>query len=685
MKMSRARRRKLQRMRNGEQLHKGQKLTTAVFAAAVVANTAVGANAATLTVLQNINSDFDYMQSHLSNIIALDQAKIYLSEAVTNAGNAENDYTEAVKQLGDAVLNYDEAVENHRLAVENVQSVREQLVEARNNRISLTKSALASQQAVAEYLPTWYEAQSILQQRVDVRDAAVINAPAGVRTARAGAAMSAADADLAAWIEQAWNEVGFENSHLSQIEDKVNGVSSTGNADADAQAQSEAAAYEEYLSDLDAQVDEAQSYFDSVSEYLDELKSYQQEAEEAEADARREVIELEMELTQAENDELAAQGDVETAYNDQREANVLRFESLVERNNTREDISDAQYALDNFGAGTGMSKSFEYYNWQGAANGHQLYNETSFYTSNGKNELSISNAYVISHTGAENGDMDGFTDTTVSAMHNNKHPLYDVRYGLDINLPTGESRTHTNASVPDFLARVTRLGEGWNFTPRLEVTRHVDKYTDWTWRTSYAFRGSYDDDYDDPNSTVNPGNIWNNELEYLHTDMTTQYMIKLQYGRTDKTSISNSTTHYNYTDGDGWTGQAYYRHWFTKKDSWGAYTNWTFDGASTYDTEDINGNGIHRLYYGAGWFHQFDEKRQMRLFANWLRSMGSSYDPITRTSHASGRRFSVSLGYDWRMDDRNSLSLDLERAVLRQEGGANYHSWGIVLGYNRSF
>ena len=72
-----------------------------------------------------------------------------------------------------------------------------------------------------------------------------------------------------------------------------------------------------------------------------------------------------------------------------------------------------------------------------------------------------------------------------------------LKYGLDINLPTGESRTHANAVVPDGVARFSRLGEGWNVTPRLEVTKHLDKYTDVTWRTGYSFRGSYADSWDD--------------------------------------------------------------------------------------------------------------------------------------------------------------------------------------------
>ena len=94
---------------------------------------------------------------------------------------------------------------------------------------------------------------------------------------------------------------------------------------------------------------------------------------------------------------------------------------------------------------------------------------------------------------------------------------------------------------------------------------------------------------------------------------------------------------------------------------------------------------VHCHHYGGGWFHRFDDRRQLRLFANWLRAEGAAYDPLTRQSYSSGRRFSVSLGYDWRLDDRNSLSLDVERAVMRQQGDANYRAWGVMMSYNRSF
>ena len=348
----------------------------------------------------------------------------------------------------------------------------------------------------------------------------------------------------------------------------------------------------------------------------------------------------------------------------------------------------ARFGLLHFGEGMGAQKSLEYYSWQGpeGRSGHQLYSGNSFYWSKNHYDFSLSNAYVMSNTGLAGGEMSGLTDTSLTAMYTNKHPVYDVRYGLEVNLPTGSSRTNNNAVVPDYLARVSRLGEGWNFMPRLEVVRHLDKYTSMTWRGSYSFRGAYEEDYDGLTGNMHPGNQWTNELEYLHTDKKTHYMLKFQYtNNSDKSSISGTANDYSFTEGDGLGVRGYYRSWFTPKDSWGAYGAYTFDGGTAYDNGLAPGSGVHRLYYGAGYFHQFDSKRQLRLFANWLRADGESYDPLTRLTSASGRRFSVSLGYDWRMDDKNSLSLDMERGILRQQGDANYRSWGVMLNYNRSF
>ncbi len=685
MRMTRARHRRMLR-RKAPGYHKGKRIAAGVLIG-MSAALPMKAQAA-LTVLQDIKSDFDYMEDSYANIKALDAAKEYVAEAESNVALAQQALLEAEEACLEAAGNLSQAQDSQKEAQNAVADAQQELQDARSRRVELTKQAIVAQQAVADYLPTWYEAQAELQQRVDVQEAASWNRPSGA-AGYGSSDMSESEAQRAQWIAQAWAEAGYESNRLPEIEARFSGAGDSADAEAAAAAQAEVDAYWEHMAELESATDSAREYFDDVSEQLDNLKAQQQEAEEAEAEARQEVLQLETELGQ--NQQGLREADLELANSQQevQEAAVNKQQANDDLEAAIQDMVQAKYSLQHFGEGIGVQKTMEYYSWQGAGNrsGHQLYSGNSFYWSRNNYEFTLSNGTVMSNTGLENGNMSGLTDTTISAMYTNKHPVFDVKYGLEINLPTGSSRVHPNAIVPDFLARVSRLSEGWNFTPRVDVTKHIGKYTSWHWRSSYSLRGSYEEEYDTGIGTMDPGDQWSTELEFLHTDAWQQYMLRLQYINNDNKSVIRGLgTDNSFVEGDNLNARAYGRFWFAPKDSWALYTIWSLDKAAVYENADYAaGSGIHRLYYGAGYYHQFDEKRQLRIFGNWMRSTGEAYDPLTRQSYASGRRFSVSLGYDWRMDDRNSLSLDVERAVLRQQGDANYRSWGIMLNYNRSF
>ena len=689
MRLSRRKKRKLILRQKKSDCKYIKCLGAAIYSGLVVAVPLAG-SASSLTVLQDVESDFAVMAGHIENIRALDMAKAYVAETAQQAEQANVNLQEARQALQESVENLQQAQENLAAAEAQAEENKKALEAAKKLRKELTAQAIASQQAVADYLPVWYEAQAELQHKVDVLDAYSYNAPAGAASA-GSSGRSSSDIQRAQWIEQAWREAGYDNSHLPEIERRLAELesgaadSTSSNDDAAAEAQDRIDAYWARRDELQEQADEARDEFDAVSEELDQLKEQCRDAEEAEAEARRDVLELETELTQSQNDLKSSQADWETSKDDRQEASKAVYDAMRDRDEALAEHSRAKLALKHFGDGMGISRNLEYYNWQGSQNGHQLYSGSSFYWSHAHGEIGVSTGRVVSHTGLSDGAISGITDTTVSAAYTNKHQEMDVKYGLDINLPTGESRTHANAVVPDGVARFSRLGEGWNVTPRLEVTKHLDKYTDVTWRTGYSFRGSYADSWDDMSSRIKPGNQWSNELEYLHTDDVNEYMLQLQYVHNNQARQSGDINNYDFREGDGITGRAYWRHWCNARDGWGAYTDWSYDQGTSYDGIDMEGSGIHRLYYGGGWYHKFDNRRQLRLLANWMRSDGSSYDPLTKQSYNSGRRFSVSLGYEWRMDDRNSVAVDLEHYVLRQQGEANYHGWGAVLSWNRSF
>lgn len=690
MRMSRVKRRQFKLQQKREQLY-CRKKAAAVVLAGLTAGAPLKADAVTFTVLHNIHGDFDYMENNLARIKNLDLAEFYAGEAAKNMSLAQYYLDEAKMVCHAAAENLRMAKENQRQAETWVKELEASLTEARENRIQLTERAIATQQALADYLPVWYSAQAELQKRKDVRQAAVMEISEwGVETTGSTAVMkSQQERQRAEWIEAAWEEAGFENNRLPDLEMQFEGLETGGETITGGhmylRKKQMAEAYWKRMAELDAYVGEAQEYFDSVSSHLDQLKEICRATEEQESEARRWITEMEIELDKNRQYALNYRRDVEICQEEQLKANKAYFQVMVARNDSVEAASEAEAALQHFGDWSGAQKTLEYYTWRGAARGHQFYTANSYYWSGCQRELFVSNADVYSDTGLPDGEMNGFTDTQVTGMYTNKHPVYDVKYGLSVNLPTGESRLHNNAVVPDYLARVSRLGEGWNFTPRLEVTRHIDKYTDLKWRSAYSFRGSYADSLDDLTSVVNPGDFWSNELEYIHTDDKKQYMMRLWYTHSGQSFLSGAVNNYSFQDGDGLAGMGYYRNWFTPRDSWGAYMICSFDQAVDYDDGSTGGAGLHRLYGGVGWFHQFDARRQLRLFANWLRLEGDAYEPLTKQVYSSGKRFSVSMSYDWRMDDKDSLSIDLERAVMQQHGAAGYEGWGVMVSYNRGF
>ena len=682
MRMTRARHLRMLR-RQAPEYHKGRRIAAGVLLGMSAAMPMKGQ--AAMTVLQDIKSEFDYMEGSFANIKALDAAKEYVQQAENNVKLSRKYLQEAEKDCLEADQRRDEALESQKQAHKAASDSARQLQEARKRRTELTRAAIAAQQAVADYLPTWYEAQAELQHRADVLEAVSWNMPSGA-AGYGSSAMSESDAQRAQWIARAWEEAGYANSSLPEIEAQFGDLAGSTESEA---AQAELSAYWAHMAELEEAAESARDYFDIVSDKLDSLKDQRQEAEDAEAEARQEVLSLETQL--GENQQYLREASLAAADAELyvQEAQNNRQQSAKDLDASILELEQAKYSLQHFGEGMGIQRTLEYYSWQGDRNvrGYQLYSGNAFYKAWKNYEFTLSNGMVMSDTGLENGNMSGLTDTAISFMYTNRHPVFDVKYGLEINLPTGSSRVHPHAIVPDYLARVSRLSEGWNLTPRVDVAWHIDKYTAWHWRSSYSLRGAYEEEYDAGIATMDPGDRWSTQLEFLHTDAWQQYMLKLEYVNNDNKSVIRGFGNENsFVEGDSLNAGAYGRFWFTPKDSWALYSIWSLDKAAVYaDSALAPGSGIHRLYYGAGYYHRFDEKRQLRLFGNWMHSGGEAYDPLLRQSYSGARRFSICLGYDWRMDDASSLSLDVERAVLHQQADADYRTWGIMLNYNRSF
>ena len=109
--------------------------------------------------------------------------------------------------------------------------------------------------------------------------------------------------------------------------------------------------------------------------------------------------------------------------------------------------------------------------------------------------------------GLPDGSVTGFTDTTLSGYYRLAIGALEVRAGLDLDLPTGQSslKSRDLAAVQDEdLALLERFGEGFDVNPTLSVYRSFGIVGIGA-GVGYLYRGSYDRTQDFVNDDLDPG------------------------------------------------------------------------------------------------------------------------------------------------------------------------------------
>jgi hypothetical protein len=109
---------------------------------------------------------------------------------------------------------------------------------------------------------------------------------------------------------------------------------------------------------------------------------------------------------------------------------------------------------------------------------------------------------------AASASISGFTDTTVSGYYRLRVGGADIRFGLDMDLPTGVSSLKTRdlpAVQDEDLVALQRFGEGFDVNPTVIVYKN---FGDWGvgGGIGYLWTGEYDPTEDIPSDDFNPGN-----------------------------------------------------------------------------------------------------------------------------------------------------------------------------------
>lgn len=643
----------------------------AAACAVYLAGAAHSVYAASHDTLHDVPGYLSYMMNVEGEIRSYHAAVDALAQAKIDLANARHNLDEARAAKADAAQNLELVGRNLRAAEDHLAAVRIALGVAEEESAARTREAIAAQQAEADYAPTVYAQRTQMEGLY-----AQANALAGV--SGGGSDASARRAEVVARV---LDEVGYEQNRIVDAQIMVEAALAGGVSG----VQDNSAAFVA----ISAQVDAAQARLDAVESQFDALITAREAAEDAERDARERVADYQQEIAASEADLTQLRSDRVEAENYDAATKKWTDEAVRDEAAAVEQLARSEHDLKYLGEGRGYQTGAEYYAWHGERAGHQFYLPLSYFarTHAGKTKLDygLSTGYVKSSTGFENGSVSGWTDTQLSVTLRNEKPVNRISYGFGLNIPTGQSRFARYAVVPESLARFTDFGAGWQYIPSIEVVHIITERDRLTGRISYAIRGGYDYSKEVPGAHVSPGNIFSQEVEYLHAGEKKQNMVQLYHNSTsraeqdavdvDRRIISGKN---NYRDGDDWELRYFHNQKVSKKDEVRFYAIYALTEAAS----GIASQSVARQYYGLGLRHRVSDKLAWLAMAHYARVNNTS-DPLRTALNTGGgfRRTSLVGGVEWKLSERQNFTFQLERFVRSDDGGFGYNGWAFTLWY----
>ena len=634
-----------------------------------------GAMAASHDTLHDVPGYFSYMSNVEGEIRSYHAAVDGLAQAKADLENARTNLAEARAATADAAKNLVLVGQNLRAAEDHLAAVRTALAVAEEASAARTAEAIAAQQAEADYAPQVY-AQRAQVNALSAQESRLTDTGTG----------SAAGSRRAEVVARVLREVGYEQNRIVDAQIMVEAALAGGSAGTGAEGGTT------QIDAISAQLTAAQAALDAVEAHFDELTAAREMAEDAERDARELVADYQQELTASTADLTQLQSDRVEAENYDREARAWASEAARDEVTAQKQLAQSEHELKYLGEGKGYQTGLEYYAWHGDHAGHQLYLPFSYFarTHAGKTKLDygLSTGYVKSDTGYENGSVSGWTDTQLSVTLRNEKPINRVYYGFGVSVPTGQSRFARYAVVPESLAPFTDFGAGWQYIPSVEVVHLITERDRLTGRLSYTMRSSYDYSKEVPSARVSPGNIFSQEVEYLHAGEKKQYMVQLYHnmtGRAEQDAVDTDsrtiTGKNNYRDGDDWELRYFHNQKVSKKDEVRFYAIYALTEAAS----GIASQSVARQYYGLGLRHVVSPKLAWLLMAHYS-DVSSTSDPLRTALNTGGgfKRKSLVAGVEWKITERKNFTFQAERYVRSDDGGFGYNGWGVTFWYQET-
>ena len=336
-----------------------------------------------------------------------------------------------------------------------------------------------------------------------------------------------------------------------------------------------------------------------------------------------------------------------------------------------------------FGKYAGMR--FEYYSWDASdgSKGSQFVIPIEYFASHGYNEFGFSTGYVNTSTKyPEEDTMNGMRALELHYGRRNPHKRYTLKYNLDMSIPLGESRTNRRALSDDLVA-VTRLNEGFNIGPSIDIERRDGEENIWRLGVGYNFKGDYHYSKENPSFSVSPGDALDGYLNWTHAEDDHQMRFGVE-GIFKGKSNENGT---RYREGEERLYKAMYNKCLNEKSDVMAYFWVRENGSNTYYTPPFSsGGGKSRVrYYGLEYKFKLDENRAWFIRNNNMLSTGTYNDVLTGETINGRKKHTLGVGYKIKLASDETLSLNADYFWMKdKDTGKDYDGAEFVVFYNRA-
>ena len=336
-----------------------------------------------------------------------------------------------------------------------------------------------------------------------------------------------------------------------------------------------------------------------------------------------------------------------------------------------------------FGKYAGMG--FEYYSWDASdgSKGSQFIVPIEYFASHGYNEFGFSTGYINTSTKyPEEDTMSGMRALELHYGRRNPHKRYTLKYNLDMSIPLGESRTSSRA-LSDDLVSVTRLNEGFNIGPSIDIERRDGEENIWRLGLGYNFKGDYHYSKENPNFSVSPGNALDGYLNWTHAEDDHQMRFGIE-GIFKGKSNENGT---RYREGEERLYKAMYNKCLNEKSDVMAYFWVRENGSNTYyDSPFSSGGGKSRVrYYGLEYKFKLDENRAWFIRNNNMLSTGTYNDVLTGETVNGRKKHTLGVGYKVKLASDETLSLNADYFWMEdKDTGKEYDGAEFTVFYNRA-